>query len=641
MSESLKEIRNTCIGIIDNILSEVIETENEAFWRTSVKRDRKLYAAESEPIYSGTGGIILLLIEAYKTLKNERYLELIVKGCEWLIGYVRAHPTNYYAFFTGRIGVSYILLQAYDLTGNERYLTESFLMVEDYSLDNEGRTDSPVDDLLNGRAGILLGFLHLYEYRQDPKILEKIELLSRYIIDAAELSDKGVFWDRSEHTIQALCGFSHGSGGIGWVLMETGSLFNNDSLIRFAKQAIYYENQNFSTKNGNWPDFRRGMYEPETCDQLQHAFKSGDFDPFFRPRFMSAWCHGAPGIGLSRIRMAELIPDDFLQRDIKRALKATTGTLSGFDQFKTFTLCHGLGGNAMLYLEAFKFTGKKQYFEVAVSVAEAIVSDYENGICFNNGHSVMAEDSSLFMGNAGIAFFLLSVLYPFEVNNYLIPKPSYKKKMISTIAIDDQLILNALLRSSFPLLQTNHDYDQSVLNGIDIGSLGLLDQLKSCMKDYSRKNIDTKRIYRFEAGRLSLRKKLKSYAYEFVYQGDQVQQNSLLLKLGFEDLLGESFIVNDSVVFSKLKLDSGEFNYLVFEMSKSSRYHLLNDFSLTLLKAFRKGLTVAEVIRKMRGLIEGTDVDQLIFGQVCELIKSTFLIPYSKSKIQIPVDTYG
>ncbi len=69
-------------------------------------------------------------------------------------------------------------------------------------------------------------------------------------------------------------------------------------------QALSYERCHFVKEQGNWPDFREG-------DSLRR--------PPAEPNCGVAWCHGAPGIGLSRLRVFELTKDQIAAREAEIA----------------------------------------------------------------------------------------------------------------------------------------------------------------------------------------------------------------------------------------------------------------------------------------------------------------------------------
>src|SRR5262249_38070531 len=97
--------------------------------------------------------------------------------------------------------------------------------------------------------------------------------------------------------------------------------------------AFAYERGLFDPDVGNWPDLRARS-------------ATGGARPV--RRFTTAWCYGAPGIALARLRAAELLDDPSCRAEAQGALKPAAGALRegiGADS-RDFTLCHGLAGLA-------------------------------------------------------------------------------------------------------------------------------------------------------------------------------------------------------------------------------------------------------------------------------------------------------
>jgi hypothetical protein len=67
------------------------------------------------------------------------------------------------------------------------------------------------------------------------------------------------------------------------------------------------------------------------------------------PVYAVGWCHGAPGIGLSRLRAFELTGDEQYQREARLALRATSRALRD-STLTGFSLCHGILGTRNYYL---------------------------------------------------------------------------------------------------------------------------------------------------------------------------------------------------------------------------------------------------------------------------------------------------
>ena len=149
-------------------------------------------------------------------------------------------------------------------------------------------------DVISGNASAIPILIDLYQFFREERILELSVKLGEELIENSIKESYGWSWDGRANSIMEssnnLTGFSHGTAGIGYALLE---LYNATKEIKFldaAKKAFSYENYWFNARNSNWPDFR--------IDRRIPTFKKSKVDL----NYAFAWCHGAPGIGLSRLR---------------------------------------------------------------------------------------------------------------------------------------------------------------------------------------------------------------------------------------------------------------------------------------------------------------------------------------------------
>jgi lantibiotic modifying enzyme len=181
--------------------------------------------------------------------------------------------------------------------------------------------------------------LALSDLLDDPSLLASAEAYGDELIDRAEESSDGWSWaSPGNPTSRNLTGFSHGVAGIAVALLELHRATGARRFADAAARGLDYERATFSPDVGNWPDFR------------EHAGGS-------RQRsFAAFWCHGAPGIGLSRLRAAELgLGNGNGAGDETRAALATTRAFVDRDLAHgraNLSLCHGLCGNAEILAEA-------------------------------------------------------------------------------------------------------------------------------------------------------------------------------------------------------------------------------------------------------------------------------------------------
>jgi len=211
----------------------------------------------------------------------------------------------------------------------------------------------------------------------------------RHLLEARVTSQTG---HRAWPTLEGklLTGFSHGAAGIAYALLRLYAATSETAFRDAAEEAIAYERSVFSPEAGNWPDFR--LSTPE------------------EPAFMTAWCHGAPGIGLARIGGLEALDMAEIRADVEVALKTTLDHgVRGGDH-----LCCGSLGRAELLLEAASRLSRPELLETGRRWATGIVARAEqtDGYAVSPRLSGGMDSPGLFQGMAGIGYELLRLADP-------------------------------------------------------------------------------------------------------------------------------------------------------------------------------------------------------------------------------------
>src|SRR5262249_25476531 len=115
-----------------------------------------------------------------------------------------------------------------------------------------------------------------------------------------------------------LTGMAYGAAGIAYALLQLAGICGDGRFRAAALDATTYERGQFCLVAGTRPDLHR-----TEADEV--------------PRFQTAWCHGAPGIGLARLCSLPFVDDVAIRAEIDAALATTLTTGFGRDH----SLCHG------------------------------------------------------------------------------------------------------------------------------------------------------------------------------------------------------------------------------------------------------------------------------------------------------------
>jgi lantibiotic biosynthesis protein len=345
--------------------------------------------------YSGTSGIALLLARLY-AINGDRVFRATARAAAH---HAFAHReevalSTKASFYCGWAGICYALLWIGEIIRCEQFVEQGIAMMQalrDVDPSTQGA------DVTAGCAGAIPVLLQLGRRFDMPFARDTAIRYGEHLIDIAQKGEQGWSWPLSREAGYAgLTGFSHGSAGFGWALLELYDVCGEDRFREAAEKAFAFERGSFDVQYQNWPDLR-GLYDP--------LMNTG-----VGPVFMNAWCHGAPGIGLSRLRAYELTHDERYRDEARAALTSTAASIefSLKSQTDNFSMCHGLGGNADIVATGGRTLGDARFASLAQEVAQAGLERFElSRNAWPCGVPDGGETPGLMLGVAGIAHFYL------------------------------------------------------------------------------------------------------------------------------------------------------------------------------------------------------------------------------------------
>jgi lantibiotic modifying enzyme len=228
--------------------------------------------------------------------------------------------------------------------------------------------------------------------------LERAVRLGEDLVGAADRDEEGWSWPSiSSPEGRNLTGLSHGAAGVGVALLELHRAGGEAGFQAAADAAFAYERSLYDPQARNWPDLR------------EHVLRDWPADA--APPSTTLWCHGAPGIALSRLRACELGDANGCEQEARVALETTATSLQRQFPAGNYSLCHGLAGNAEILVEGASLLGEEAQ-TLARGVADAGIERYlETDTPWPLGvHD--GQTDSLLLGRAGTAYFYLRLHDP-------------------------------------------------------------------------------------------------------------------------------------------------------------------------------------------------------------------------------------
>lgn len=355
----------------------------------------------STTMYDGLVGIVLYLAYLGDVSQNTAYRALSEKALVSAREMWEKQPENIedIGMFSGWAGIIYTLTHLGHLWQQPALLDEAVSLCQQVQ---KHLNQDEFYDVIGGAAGTVVVLLNLYQLKPEKSVLELAVRCGRHILHHAVNTPHGLAWHLKIAGDTPLAGMSHGGAGIALALSKLAEVTQDNRFQDAANQAVLHENTHYSEKQNNWPDLREGN-RPEGAD----IDEGGQC-------FLTAWCHGAPGIGLARMAMHQGQITPLIEQDINRALHATQS--HGYHD--NHSLCHGVLGNLELLLQMGLKYGRDDLLDEVQTVTSQVIAakektGWKTGLMFN------LETPGFMVGLSGIGFQLLRIAYPNRVPSVL------------------------------------------------------------------------------------------------------------------------------------------------------------------------------------------------------------------------------
>ncbi|MGD9672113.1 MAG: lanthionine synthetase LanC family protein [Candidatus Nitrosocosmicus sp.] len=373
---------------------------------TSTENRREIgYMALDSSIYSGTSGIALFLAYLYKLTGQNKFFNT-AKGAirQALKYYDETEHEIRYGFYSGLVGVAFAAINISKVLKINELYEEGIHLLN--TLYQSYKIGDHILDIISGNAGAIPALLQIYnKWESEEKLYELAIKLGDELIKYSTRDWRGWSWNSHINQVPKirhnLTGFSHGAAGFGTALLELYANTDNKEFLYGGMNAFRYENSWYNKKVSNWPDFRL----PSSRDH--HSFPVGI-------PYSNAWCHGAPGIGLSRLRGYQILKKkkylDDSNNSLKTSIKIITSTLNPKTILKNhfdYSLCHGLTGVCETLLIADEIFETNSYSMLCKKVGKVGLNEFlEKGKEFHCGGPESGVPG-LMLGLAGIGYFFL------------------------------------------------------------------------------------------------------------------------------------------------------------------------------------------------------------------------------------------
>lgn len=348
---------------------------DEIQWNLSVMGDT---------FYDGLSGMAFTYLALWRVTKKEKYLDIAEKIMKDVVSRfidIEVKPDEDSSMsvgaFSGVSSIVYTLMNFYMYTKREKYKQDAKQIAQ--LIPSLLPYDKELD-IIGGTAGALIVMIRSFEIENDTFFLSLAEQCGSFLMKQAIFLDEDfVTWEGIAN--KPLTGFSHGNAGMIYALQLLEKHSKHQDISMYIRKGLAFENS--KKVNGNWLDLRKTVNEAAT----------------------SAWCHGSPGILLSRLELKDSKHPDIAEV-AKKDLNKTVSNIF-YDGFgREQSLCHGDMGNALILIEYGKKTGESQFVNIGKNLILESVQDKNIGF-YQCGVGRDVETPNLMLGLAGIVYGML------------------------------------------------------------------------------------------------------------------------------------------------------------------------------------------------------------------------------------------
>lgn len=290
--------------------------------------------------------------------------------------------------FAGEASLVYTYQVLYKITNNKEYLKyaekHSAIIEKAILLDRNF-------DIIYGNAGSVIVSLNMYELTKNYKYLDMAKKAGFFLVNGQEKYGESQGGWNGEERKCALAGFSHGASGVILALVKLWKATKDITFLNSAINGLDFENKLFVKDQGNWKDER--FYSGE---------KTSD-----KGIYPVAWCHGAAGILLSRVKIYDMLPEN-AKKKVLPDIEVAKETIMLQGIMGNNCLCHGNLGNTEILFEYLSLFDDKKIDSFSKELRKNVSQNICNGkFDCDNAYLYGYKLQGFMTGLAGVGYSLL------------------------------------------------------------------------------------------------------------------------------------------------------------------------------------------------------------------------------------------
>jgi len=348
--------RNAAIEAADWIRSASVQTAHGTVWPAD-PGDPK---SANSTLYSGSPGVILFFLEAYRSTADQSFLRDARSGADHLLATFADEKES--GLYVGLAGIGFVLTETFKVTGDSRYRQGAArcarMLVERAKKAGKGIEWNETTDIIGGGAGIGLFLLYAARELKEPAFRESAIQAARRLVELGTAESSGMKWRMNPSFARLMPNFSHGTAGIAYFLA---TIYQESKERAFLDAALAGAN------------YLRAVAKTE--DNACLVFHN---EPDGKDLYYLGWCHGPVGTARLFYRLYKVTGDRLWMEWVEKSARGVMQ--SGIPERQTpgfwnnVSQCCGSAGVAEFFLSLHRTTRDPKYLEYSKRVAGQLLS---------------------------------------------------------------------------------------------------------------------------------------------------------------------------------------------------------------------------------------------------------------------------
>jgi len=312
----------------------------------------------NETLYSGTPGVVLFFIEAYKATGDQALLKEARDGADHLLAvFVQEKESGLYE---GIAGIGFALTETFKATRNEKYRQgasqcAALLAVRARKV-GKGTEWSDTTDVISGGAGIGLFLIYAARELNEPSFRDLAIQDARRLIELGRPEKSGLKWAMTPTFERLMPNFSHGTAGIAYFLATLYQETKTREFLDAALEGARYLQAVAKTDGGVCLIFHN--------------------EPDGKNLYYLGWCHGPVGTARLFYRLYQVTRDpqwmDWVKRSARGIMQSGIPEKQTPGFWNNVSQCCGSAGVAEFFLSLYQITRDRAYLDFSKRVTEQL-----------------------------------------------------------------------------------------------------------------------------------------------------------------------------------------------------------------------------------------------------------------------------